>query len=501
MQGHRNNSWIVLDGQQRLATTTIIYSAIRDWLIKNDLSLDAQQLESEFIGVRKLGGSYTSRLRLNSENREVFDKSVVEVASDDQILGWREETTKGSSNWLLLDVGLFCRRWLKQYSSSQTSVKAAAQKLFKLAGYLETGVNVIGVDVSSETDAFILFESLNDRGLNLSSLDLVKNYIFSFSSEENAAFIESSWARIAKNIEGKNADDFLKVFWTSRFGLISKLELFERIKETFSDTTAVLSLASDLAQASDYLNAIGDIEHPLWQDFDSQTRDLLIQLRILGNKQIRPVVLSGLYKLTREAFRELLWLMVVVVVRFQIIGRGRTGIMERNLARLCSGLWKEEIKTGEDAASSVKELIPDDEAFQLAFEQHTDLSGSRLAYILAQLDVAARTESEETPEGQSWLEIVRASSLFPIMEPISDESLGILSNPTKAIGNYALLENQLSTTLKKGDVLSEHRDLLEASNIFLTKQLLDRDFQSIMFGFERSVGLGAIAQRVWTVAS
>lgn len=499
MQGHKNNSWTVLDGQQRLATTTIIYSAIRDWLLKNDLALDAQQLESEFIGVRKLGGSYTSRLRLNSENREVFDKSVVEIVDDETLARWRDETTKGSSNWLLLDVGLFCRRWLKQYSQSQQSIKSAAQKLFRLAGYLETGVNVIGVDVSSETDAFILFESLNDRGLNLSSLDLVKNYVFSFSSDENSAFIETGWAKIAKNIEGKNADDFLKVFWTSRFGLISKLELFERIKETYSDTSAVLSLVSDLAQASDYLNAIADIEHPLWQDFDSETRDLLIQLRILGNKQIRPVILSGLHKLTKDSFRELLWLMVVVVVRFQIIGRGRTGIMERNLARLCSSIWNEKVRTGDEAALNLKELLPDDEAFQSGFGQQTELSGSRLAYVLAQLEVAARQRDNGMSDGPSWLDIIRSCSLFPIAEQLSDETLGILANPTKTIGNYTLLENELSKGLKKGDVLANHPELLRASDLVLTRQLVPDEYLNLMSGFERSAKLSSIAKTIWTV--
>jgi uncharacterized protein with ParB-like and HNH nuclease domain len=76
LQGPVDAGWQILDGQQRLATTTMIYSAIRAWLSSHGLKDDSAQIEGEFIGVRQLGGKYNPRLRLNTDNREIFDRLV-----------------------------------------------------------------------------------------------------------------------------------------------------------------------------------------------------------------------------------------------------------------------------------------------------------------------------------------------------------------------------------------------------------------------------------------
>ena len=48
-------AWQILDGQQRLATTTMVYSSIRSWLIENGFEKDAQKVQERYIGVSELG--------------------------------------------------------------------------------------------------------------------------------------------------------------------------------------------------------------------------------------------------------------------------------------------------------------------------------------------------------------------------------------------------------------------------------------------------------------
>ena len=47
--------WEILDGQQRLATTTMVYAAIREWLHSSGFEEDAIKLQDDFIGSRELG--------------------------------------------------------------------------------------------------------------------------------------------------------------------------------------------------------------------------------------------------------------------------------------------------------------------------------------------------------------------------------------------------------------------------------------------------------------
>jgi hypothetical protein len=60
-------AWQILDGQQRLATATMVYSSIRSWLFENGFEKDAQKVQERYIvperkprifGSRPLAGGY-----------------------------------------------------------------------------------------------------------------------------------------------------------------------------------------------------------------------------------------------------------------------------------------------------------------------------------------------------------------------------------------------------------------------------------------------------------
>jgi uncharacterized protein with ParB-like and HNH nuclease domain len=66
-QGQRE--FRILDGQQRLATTVIVLSAVRSWLKARGYDEDAPQIQSDFIAARELGrGDVEPRLVLNQNN-------------------------------------------------------------------------------------------------------------------------------------------------------------------------------------------------------------------------------------------------------------------------------------------------------------------------------------------------------------------------------------------------------------------------------------------------
>ncbi|MDF1598044.1 MAG: DUF262 domain-containing protein [Acidimicrobiia bacterium] len=49
------DAWQILDGQQRLATTTMVYAATRTWLRERGFDTDAHDIQREYIGYRSLG--------------------------------------------------------------------------------------------------------------------------------------------------------------------------------------------------------------------------------------------------------------------------------------------------------------------------------------------------------------------------------------------------------------------------------------------------------------
>ena len=60
--------------------------------------------------------------------------------------------------------------------------------------------------------------------------------------------ITESWSTMTEQLESKNPDDFLKVFWTSRFGRVQKNLLFNLIKNEFNGPEGVRILVSRIRE-------------------------------------------------------------------------------------------------------------------------------------------------------------------------------------------------------------------------------------------------------------
>ncbi len=76
-------------------------------------------------------------------------------------------------------------------------------------------VTFIATLVDSDTDAYIVFETLNDRGLELSVSDLVKNHLFMLGRKHGCLTqMRDYWAQTWSHLEGigeKAFSRFLKV--------------------------------------------------------------------------------------------------------------------------------------------------------------------------------------------------------------------------------------------------------------------------------------------------
>jgi len=91
----------------------------------------------------------------------------------------RKKAGRYSSRRKLLEAVITCRQYITRLAKEAGDESAdQARLLFKLADYLRDNVQVAYMDVATSGNAYVIFESLNDRGIDLSVLDLVKNYIF-----------------------------------------------------------------------------------------------------------------------------------------------------------------------------------------------------------------------------------------------------------------------------------------------------------------------------------
>lgn len=497
LRGPVDTSWEVLDGQQRLATTTMIYSAIRDWLRENNYPEDARQIENEFIGVRQLGGTYSARLKLNSTNRSLFDRFIVQGASTTDVRTELESHRRTSSNYYLLKGVQYCRQWLEKYTGSDATRHQKAARIFALASFLENRVMVVGVDVRSTADAYILFEALNDRGAELSALDLVKNYIFSKVPAGRSEEYDARWSRLSDNIEGRGADDFLKVFWTSRFGIVHKSNIFAKISEEYRSDVDGSQLLTQLVEGSERYAALEDPEHRVWAAYDWTSRYLIEDLKTLGNRQARPLILAALEHFAHEEVCPFLWLLIVVVVRFQVAGGGRTGVMEKAFASLAKRIQSGEVCTADAAYHHLRSLITDDAAFVSDFRQIKERKAARIFYLLREMEAASR---DEHVSGRMYLEHRARSAAYSPSYATRRLPESLWVEIGDSIGNRVLRFDapRVSTlAFSSSDYVSDDSWTLDAATIDQDWGRLHHPDELAQLIEHRATALAELAVRTW----
>jgi hypothetical protein len=468
--GPVNTVWQILDGQQRLATATMLYAAIREWLQARSHEADAKQIQDEFIAVRQLGGKLVPRLQLNVENREVFKRNVVAANAIEAIQQSLKEEPRHSSNYRLLEAASFCRSWVDEFASSGDG----ARRLYKLSAYVESRVKAVSLSVSSESDAFILFESLNARGADLSALDLVKNHIFASANENLLPRIRSRWADMMQYIEGKDADDFLKVFWTSRFGVVQKLELFHNIRSVYRTEKQVMQLAEDLSSDAARFYALDDAEHEIWNSVGALGRQLVSNRITLGSKQVRPVILAAMRTFKPKEIRRAIWALIVLIVRYQIIGRGRTGILEKQLGSACQGIFNSEIKNASQLYESVSPILSEVDDFSTYFERLRETKAARVLYFFLEMESTLQFRAERSVEKILQLKGLanRVSPQHILGRNAFRDDLEDEETEFYALANRCLVEDALSQHASiDQDVATKIKNIYVQSQLSLTNEL------------------------------
>lgn len=145
----------VIDGQQRLATTSILLAAIRDEYRERDDPERATIVQGQYLSTSDLkSASEVARLTLNSDDAYFFERRIIHGTVE-------PEPTRGSHE-LILDAHAYFRDRIRKVADDAGS--QWTDRLTQWVDFLRTRLKVIVLEVPTESDAFLIFETLNDRG-------------------------------------------------------------------------------------------------------------------------------------------------------------------------------------------------------------------------------------------------------------------------------------------------------------------------------------------------
>lgn len=189
----------IVDGQQRLITLSLLISALYTWLGSHAEQLDRNQSADHVILERSLVLNGKTRIVPQTQNHNRDDYEY--------ILG-----LSGALPRQTIPRYYASRRISKAYEYFLGRIEAVSSsggnpidEVFKLYGKLQHATFVM-IEVPSATNAHILFESLNNRGLPLSAVDLIKNKLLSEIEKGHPARVEPYYKRWNETIVNLGSD-------------------------------------------------------------------------------------------------------------------------------------------------------------------------------------------------------------------------------------------------------------------------------------------------------
>jgi len=162
-----DNHLELIDGQQRLTTALIIISIIRRIFRFSGDDQRADWFRNKFFGEQDVITLKTSeKFFMNEENNETFRKFVIADSTKEAIKEKQKKLLKKNSNYLLLQSINMLWDLIEKHCNNSN------EKLLDVHNFLFEKVKILVLSVQDEADAYIIFETLNDRGRSLDTLDL-----------------------------------------------------------------------------------------------------------------------------------------------------------------------------------------------------------------------------------------------------------------------------------------------------------------------------------------
>jgi uncharacterized protein with ParB-like and HNH nuclease domain len=198
----------VSDGQQRLATTSILIAKIRDYFLASEKEKKARQIDNSYLRTTDLKTDETiSRLSLNADDNQFYINRVVLEPTERAAVA--EHQNLHESNRRIAKAAELAEAFVEKLTASR-SAEDAESILVNWVTFLTEGAKVVVVRLTDSGLAYRMFETLNDRGLRASQADLLKNYLFSKTNKLEEA--TSRWSSIAGAIESIGNDDLLVTY-------------------------------------------------------------------------------------------------------------------------------------------------------------------------------------------------------------------------------------------------------------------------------------------------
>ena len=405
VEGKSDREFAVIDGQQRIATLSVLALAVigrLGTLADGGVDVDANReraaaLRTRFIGEKDPASLVeASKLTLNDTDNAFYQDYLVQMRAPLNARGLPK------SNRLLWECYGYFRRRVDEWSATSPDGARLARLISETAG---RQLMFIRIAVDDELNAYTVFETLNARGLELSSTDLLKNYLFSrLKTPADLQALQRRWQALMAVVQQERFPEFLRYHLQCELPRVRTQRLFKLVRERVRSGPDVFALLDALERRAEIFAALFDPQHAYWIERRDSAPHVR-HLNILRVRQMTPLVFGAWEKLNEADFARVLKLLTVVLFRYSGVSGLNTNALEPVFHEAAKGVLEGRLLSPTAIFDALRGVYVDDAKFEHDFARLSpDPAGQGkklVRYILARLesDASGRPCDPDTDPG------------------------------------------------------------------------------------------------------
>ena len=380
---------LVLDGQQRLATLSLLVLAIiakletraREGIDPEDNLERSRKLRYQFVG-RKDPASITenSYLLLKDTDDALYRDYLIQIKEPSNPHKFRK------SNRLLIECFRYFGERIQGLEVSQNDGDAVATLLSETVA---RQILFTLISVGDKLDAYPIFEAFNARGVELTATDLLKNYLFSLVRvPADLEALQRRWESLVETAGQAQFPTFLRYHLLCRQSKIRSQELFKLVRNQTRTAQEVFQLLDELESRCELFAAILDPTHGYWLDSPGAKKHVG-ELGLFRTHQPMPLLFAAWERFSKDDFIRVLKLVSVISFRYTIVSGLNTNDLEPVYHRAAKAVADGEATTPADIFRRLSPIYVSDEKMQQDFSQleiNTKGHKKLAKYILAGLE-------------------------------------------------------------------------------------------------------------------
>ncbi len=278
IEGEENTPLEIVDGQQRLTSLTTLAAICYDILNsqnKPDGKVTSWATQLGGVLAQAESGDFVPKLSFSDEDisKFFFESTFRRKTKSSKESYWNEQWCKErlsrrkSPFSKMKEAILVGYKELDLFLGKVDTEEKRIKRLTSFVQLLLEGVIILRIKAMSYTNAYAIFESLNNRGIPLSQSDLIKNEILKTCNQADLDDVAERWQsarQIIESIEMISMPDFVHYSYISRNGAVKANKLYDSVKSITSTSAFAKKYAEELEEDAEALERVTDSFDSSW---------------------------------------------------------------------------------------------------------------------------------------------------------------------------------------------------------------------------------------------